>query len=123
MAKIEGALGSQHTYHEEELNVITNLFNNLLEGDEYVGERLPMKGVDLFHCMSDGMMMIRLLNQIDQDCVDMRAVNKGTNLNIYKVRENINLALTSAKGKIKLVGIEASAFLEKKPHLVLGVSW
>jgi hypothetical protein len=53
----------------------------------------------------------------------MRAVNKGTNLNIYKVRENINLALTSAKGKIKLVGIEASAFLEKKPHLVLGVSW
>lgn len=73
--------------------------------------------------MSDGMMLIRLLNLLDKDCIDMRTVNKGANLNIYKVRENLNLALTAAKGFIKVVGIDASAFLEKKPHLVLGVSW
>lgn len=123
MAKIDGAVGSQHSYHEEELNVVTRLFNTMLEGDEFVSERLPMKDTDLFHAMSDGMMLIRLLNLMEKDCVDMRTVNKGKNLNIYKVRENLNLALTSAKGKIKLIGIDASAFLEKKPHLVLGVSW
>jgi hypothetical protein len=55
--------------------------------------------------MSDGMMLIRLLAAIDPDCVDMRAVNKGSDLNIYKVRENINYALTCAQGKIKLIGI------------------
>jgi len=123
MAKIDGAVGSHHSYHEEELNVITRLFNTMLEGDEFVQERLPMKDTDLFHAMSDGMMLIRLLNLMEKDCVDMRTVNKGTNLNIYKVRENLNLALTSAKGKVKLIGIDASAFLEKKPHLVLGVCW
>ena len=123
MAKIDGSVGSHHSYHEEELNVITRLFNTMLEGDEFVHERLPMKDVDLFHAMSDGMMLIRLLNLMEKDCVDMRTVNKGANLNIYKVRENLNLALTSAKGKVKLIGIDASAFLEKKPHLVLGVCW
>lgn len=95
----------------------------MLEGDEFVSDRLPMADVDLFHCMSDGMMLVRLLNLLDKDCVDMRVVNKAANLNIYKVRENINLALTAAKGKIKLVNIDASAFLEKKPHLILGVCW
>lgn len=83
LAKIDGALGTQHSYHEEELNVVTRLFNVELEGDEFVSERLPMDGTDLFHAMSDGMMLIRLLNILDKDLVDMRVVNKGKNLNIY----------------------------------------
>lgn len=69
-----------------------------------------MKNQDLFDAMSDGMMLIRLLNLMEKDCIDMRTVNKDF-LSIFTVRENINLALTSAKGKIKLIGIDASAFL------------
>lgn len=78
---------------------------------------------DLFHVMSDGLVLIRLLNEIEKDSIDMRTVNIGSNLGIFKVRENINLGLTAAKGKIKLVGIDATAFLDKKPHLILAVCW
>ena len=92
-----GASG-HHTYLHEEAHVCTRLFNKILAKDEFVSDRIPMAvdGEDLFHAMHDGMMLIRLLVAIDPDCVDMRVVNKGNNLNIYKVRENINYGLTCA---------------------------
>jgi plastin-1 len=101
------------------------LWNKYLEDDEYVKDRFPMvaESDDLFHVMEDGLVLIRLLNEIEKDSIDMRTVNLGSNLGIFKVRENINLALTAAKGKIKLVGIDATAFLDKKPHLILAVCW
>lgn len=78
---------------------------------------------DLFHVMSDGMILIKLLNLVEEGLIDMRTVNKGKSLNIYKIRENLDLAIGVAKGKIKLVGIGADTFLEKVPHLILGVMW
>jgi plastin-1 len=124
-ATIEGAVGAQHTYLVEERNVIARLWNKYLEDDEYVKDRFPMvaESDDLFHVMADGLVLIRLLNEIEKDSIDMRTVNLGSNLGIFKVRENINLGLTAAKGKIKLVGIDATAFLDKKPHLILAVCW
>lgn len=53
----------------------------------------------------------------------MRAVNKGSNLSIFKVRENLDLGLTAAKGHIRVIGIDAQDFLDKRPHLMLGVLW
>lgn len=45
-------------------------------------------------------------------------------MNVYQVKENLNLALNAAKGiGIKLPGITAMAFLEKKHHLILAVLW
>ena len=45
-------------------------------------------------------------------------------MNIYMVKENLNLGLNAAKGiGLKLPGITALAFLEKKHHLILGVLW
>jgi hypothetical protein len=126
-SKIEGQLGSHHSYAAEERNSVARLFNKILDADEYVGDRFPIdpESDDLWHVMADGLVMIRVLNQIDKDAVDMRSVNRGKNgvCNIFEVRQNIELALTAAKGRIKLVGVNASAFLEKKPHLLLGVSW
>lgn len=125
--KIEGKLGSHHTYAHEERNSVAMLFNKLLEGDEYVGDRFPLEpeSDDLFHAFADGMVMIRILNKIEKDTVDMRAVNLGRNgvCNIFEIRQNIELALTAAKGKIKLVGVNVSAFLEKQPHIIIGVCW
>lgn len=124
-AAVHVGVTGHHTYLHEEVAVCTRLFNKILAQDEFVADRIPMKAdsEDLFHCISDGMMLIRLLADIDPECVDMRAVNKGKNLNIYKVRENIDYGLTCAQGKIRLIGIHASTFLEKKPHLMLGVCW
>jgi len=97
----------------------------VLDNDEFVGERFPInpESDDLWHVLADGMVLIRLLNTIDKDAIDMRAVNKGKNgnCNIFEVRQNINLGLTAAKGKIKLIGVNDAVFLEKKPHMLLGV--
>lgn len=92
-----GARG-HHTFLHEEVKMITRLFNKILAKDEFVADRVPMpvNSEDLFHCMSDGMMLIRVLAAIDKDCVDMRTVNKGHSLNIYKIRENIDYGLTCA---------------------------
>jgi len=122
-AKIEGIGGSTHTYLIEERNVMTRMINKTLEGDEHVGERLPMEvdSDDLFHVFADGLVLIKLLLVIDPEIIDIRAVNTGKNLNIYKVRENINLALTACKGIIKVIGIHDDHLLEKKAHLVLAL--
>jgi len=101
------------------------MINKELKDDELLQDRLPMvtDSDDLFHIMSDGLVLIRLLNKVEKDTVDMRTVNLGSNLNIYKVRENLNLGLTACTGIIKVVGIDGSAFLEKTPHLVLAILW
>ena len=90
-----------------------------LEDNKFVKDRFPKvaKSDDLFHVMSDGLVLIRLAKDIEKDSIDMCIVNLGSNIGILKVRENTNLGLTAAKGKIKLVGIDATAFLDKKPTL------
>ena len=69
------------------------------------------------------MLMIHLLNHIEKDCIDMRTVNKGSNLNIYKVRENLDQAFAVAKTMIKVIGVDAQTFLDKTSYLMLGVLW
>jgi hypothetical protein len=45
---------------------------------ELLQDRLPMdpNNEDLFTVMSDGMVLIHLLNMIEADTIDMRMVNK-----------------------------------------------
>lgn len=88
-------------------------------------ERLPIDPTndDLFHACSDGMVLIHLLNHIDKDSIDMRTVNKGNNLNVYKIRENLDQAFTVAKTRIRVVGVDSQTFLDKTPYLMLGVLW
>lgn len=51
-------------------------------------------------------------------------MNTKKNLNVYMVKENLNLALNAAKGiGIKIPGITGNAFIEKKAHLILAVVW
>ena len=123
-AQVDGAVGS-HTYLLEERSSFSRAINHTLKDDELLKDRLPMNpdSDDLFHVMSDGLVLIKLGNYLSPDLVDMRTVNLGNNLSIFKVRENLNLALTAAKGHIKLIGIDAQTFLDKSPHLVLGVLW
>lgn len=72
--------------------MIARTINKECKDDELIQERLPINpdNDDLFHACSDGMVLIHLLNHIDKDAIDMRTVNKGSNLNIYKVRENLD---------------------------------
>jgi len=106
---MEGAGGSKSTYAKDEARTFAKLFNAVLDKDPYVGERLPIDpdSDDLWHAMSDGMLLICLLNAIEKDSVDMRAVNlqkPDKVVNKFDTIQNIELGLNAAKGKIKLVG-------------------
>jgi len=58
-----------------------------------VTKRLPIKPHtdDLFQQMSDGLLLIKLLNLLDKDAVDMRTINKYVpNMNKICITDNIN---------------------------------
>ena len=69
------------------------------------------------------MLLIHIINHIEKDAIDMRTVNKGSNLNIYKVRENLDQAFAVAKTMIKVIGVDTQTFLDKTSYLMLGVLW
>lgn len=123
-AQVQGAIGT-HTYLLEEKSVFSRTINKLFKDDPDLADRLPIdpESDDLFHAMSDGLILIKLLNEVEEGRVDMRTVNKGSGLNIFKIRENLQQALTACAGMIKLVGIGADSFLDKVPHLILGVCY
>lgn len=123
-AKVEGFFGS-HTYLLEERSVFSRTINKLFKEDPDLADRLPIdpESDDLFHVMSDGLVLIKLLNQVEEGRVDMRTVNKGASLSIFKIRENLQQALTACSGMIKLVGVGADSFLDKVPHIILSVCY
>ena len=105
--------------------MIARTINRTCKDDPLLAERLPIDPTnsDLFHTCSDGMVMIHLINHIEKDAIDMRTVNTGSSLNIYKVRENLDQAFSVAKTMIKVIGVDAQTFLDKTPYLMLGILW
>jgi len=125
-SQMEGKGGGHSFYKEEEVSAMTYLINSKLEDDEdpEVRKRLPIdpESEDLFFNMADGLLLIKLLNLIDEDAVDMRTINKYTpNMNAVAIKINIQQALTAAKGYIKLVGVNDTAFTNINKGLILAV--
>ncbi len=121
-----GESGFTHSYLTEERISFTKVINDILKKDEDLKEIIPINPdtEDVFHSMEDGIILCKLINSIQENCIDFRAVNTKKNMNIYMVKENLNLGLNAAKGiGIKLPGITAAAFLEKKHYLILAVLW
>ena len=68
----------------------------------------------------------KMINLSVPDTVDERAINKPKSgkLSIYKIHENMTLALNSAQAiGCNIVNIGAEDLEQGKPHLVLGVLW
>jgi plastin-1 len=79
---------------------------------------------DIFTALEDGIILSKLINIGQPNTIDFRAINNKKNLNIYQIKENLNLALNSAKGiGLKIPGINGAAFVERKSHLILAVVW
>jgi len=126
MAQVTGAHGGTHTYSLEEVSTFGKLINQVLKDDPDLQDRLPMNTEDdtLFHAFDNGILLCKLLMYIDNNCLDERAMNKKSNLNVYEVKENLQMGIAAAKGLgIKLVGINSSDFINKTPHLVLACVW
>jgi plastin-1 len=118
--------GGTHSYLIEERIGFTKVINEVLKGDETMTDIIPINpdNEDVFYAMEDGVILCKLINAIQEGTIDLRAVNTKKNLNVYQVKENLNLALNAAKGiGIRIPGITPNAFIEKKGHLILAVLW
>jgi len=125
VAQVQGD-NATHSYSIEERTSFANLINHELAHDEDLKDRLPMntENEDLFHVFDDGILMAKLLLQIDRECIDERAINNKANMNVYEVQENLKMGITAAKGLgIKMIGIDPRDFINKTPHLILTFVW
>jgi len=122
--------GGIHSYSQEEVTAFADHINNVLEGDPQLADKLPLdiETDDLMHKVNDGILLAKFINVIKKDTIDMRAINfpkKGKGLSIFKVNENLNLAINSAKGiGVRVTNVGAGDIREyKNPALILGLMW
>lgn len=126
VAKVEGAHGGTHTYSLEEVSTFARLINQFLKDDPDCADRLPMNTEDdtLFHVFDNGIVLCKLLMIIDSACIDERALNKKSNMNVYEIKENLQMGIAAAKGLgMKMVGINSADFINKIPHMILTCVW
>lgn len=96
-----------------------------MKDEKDLKDRLPIgsDADDLFDTCSDGLVLIYFLKSIDPKLIDMSEVFKGKNPNTFQTRQNLEYALKQSEKIIKLVGVDAQTFIDKTPHLMLGVLW
>jgi len=126
VAEIENAHGGKHSYSIEERTTFAKMINNVLKEDEDCKDKIPMNFEDdtLFHIFDNGLALCKLVMAINPDCLDSRALNRQQNMNIYQIKENLNMGIASCKGLgLKMVGIDSRDFIEKTPHLILATIW
>jgi len=119
--------GAQHSFSDEEKASFGDYINDCLKNDadlKHIGLPLNPDGMDLFRAVKDGILICKLINASIKGTIDERAINKGANLNTFKITENQNLCINSAKAiGCNVVNIGASDLTEGKVHLVLGLIW
>ena len=131
---ITGTSGTVSIYLDEEVSSFARCINNELKDCELVKERLPInpENTDLFDVMSDGLVGLHLLNKCCKpdpvsgkvdEIIDFRTVNKGANLNIFKVRENLEQFFAGCSGMVVNQGINGQSFLDKNFTHILAITW
>jgi hypothetical protein len=117
---------ASHSFSDEEKVSFVEHINQVLKGDPDVKHLLPINPDDMgiFKAVRDGILLCKLINSAVKGTIDERALNKGTNLNAFKITENQNLCINSAKAiGCQVINIGAADLSEGKVHLVLGLIW
>lgn len=123
--------GGVHMFSYEEVAAFSDHLNNVL-GDvpqiQYMMPIDPNDPNDLFKKCGDGILLSLFINCIAPDTIDTRVLNfpkKKKPLTIFKINENLNLAINAAKGVgIKVMNIGGGDIREcKNPSLILGLMW
>jgi len=115
-----------HSFSEEEKEAFSEYINGALSKDRDIGHRLPInpKDMSLFTSVKDGLLLCKLINDAIKDTIDERVLNKGENLNVYKMTENQAVAINSAKAiGCNVINIGGQDLIDGTPHLVLGLIW
>ena len=113
-----------HSFAQEECAALVDFLNAKLANDETVDYLLPMVELaDFFEGFSDGVLLCKLINLVQDETVDERVLNYRP-ANRFLIMENLNLALNAAKSiGVKVVNIGPTDILDGRPHLVLGLVW
>ena len=77
--------GGTHTYALEEVVTYGKILNHIMKDDEEVANRIPINTEDgsLFHAFDHGVLLCKLLQKIDPDCIDSRAINNKENMSVF----------------------------------------
>jgi len=125
---IQSATGASHSFSDEEKVSFVDYINDVLSQDpdlRHLHFPLNPEGMDLFtSAVRDGILMCKLINASVKGTIDERAINKGNNLNAFKITENQNLCINSAKSiGCTVINVGAADLTEGKVHIVLGLIW
>lgn len=124
--KIAGATASsEHTFSEEEKRSFTDYINMSLGSDPDLQDRLPLNPdeMGLFPACNDGILLCKLINDAVKDTIDVRAINRK-GLNAFKIAENQNLVINSAKAiGCNVVNLGADNLTDGNHTLLLGLIW
>jgi len=123
---ISGIGGARHQYSEDEVRGYVNLINSYLKEDDLCKKKLPINpdNHEVFEKLGDGFIFSKLINRAVPGTIDMRAMNTKGNLNIFQIKENLNLVIQSAKAiGCRIFSIFPESILEKREHIILGMLW
>lgn len=124
-----GSGRTMHTIDDEERIEFTRHINSVLAGDALVGNRVPfdLDSFQLFDECTDGLVLSSLINDSVPDTIDTRVLNlpkNGKALNNFKLLENANIVLNSAKAiGCVVVNVHSEDIIDSKEHLILGLIW
>jgi len=123
---VEKVSGSyKHTYAVEERECFARVINQGLEKDEDVKSLLPIDpDTDaLFAAIDNGIILCKLVNVAQPGTIDERVINIGGDLNVFKISENLNLALAIKSIGLKVIGVDAELIRKRTESLILGLLW
>jgi len=123
--------GGVHAYAIEECVAFADHLNNVLGDVAKLQYLLPLDGTnpdELFRKFGDGVLLSYFINCIKPDTIDTRVLNlpkKNKKLTIFKINENLNLAINACKGiGVRVMNIGGGDIREpKNPSLILGLLW
>lgn len=122
--KVSG--NSKHSYQVEERECFTRVINQSLEKDDHCSSLLPIDpdSEDLFKIVDNGIILCKLVNIAVPQTVDERVINTKGDLNIFQIKENLNLAISSIRSiGLKVIGVDAELIMKHAENLILGLLW
>ncbi|EGR28526.1 hypothetical protein IMG5_173430, partial [Ichthyophthirius multifiliis] len=115
----------QHYFTQEEVFAYSEHINHYLKDDEDLKSILPINpnSEELFEKVGNGILLCKLINITQPGALDVTKINTK-NPNIFKINENLNMAISSAQ-KIGCVciNIHNQSIMEKSEHIILGLLW
>jgi plastin-1 len=115
-----------HQVSDEETAGFSNIISHTLQGDPDLASLLPINpnSHELFDKVSNGVILCKLINAAQPGTIFEKAINNKANMNIFQIKENLNMAINAAKAiGCVVVSIFPESIIEKKDYLVLGLVW